>query len=99
MIANNNQNELDVINLLEMNDVKTWIVTNQMINAIVIGGESSSPSYNEFWLFAYEEVKEEISSIYAGTVKAFPIAKFKRRIYCVIKNHVSPIPKNLEHKC
>jgi hypothetical protein len=34
-----------------------------MINAVAIGGESSCPSYNEFRLFADEEVKEEISSI------------------------------------
>jgi hypothetical protein len=99
MITNNNQNELDVINLFEMNNVKTWIVTNQMINAIVIGGESPGPSYNEFWLFADEEVKEEISSIYASTGKSFPIAKFNGSIYFVIKNDVFPIPKNLEHNC
>jgi hypothetical protein len=62
-------------------------------------GESPGPSFNEFRLFASEEVKEEISSIYAGTAKTFPITKFNGRIYCVIKNDVFPTPKNLEHKC
>jgi hypothetical protein len=55
-----------------------------MITAISIGDEYISPSYNEFKLFGYKE----ISYIYVGIVKTFPITKFNGRIYCVIQKDV-----------
>jgi hypothetical protein len=62
------------LKLFQVSHFKEWIVTNQMINAISIGGEITDPCYNEFRLFADEEIKEEISSICVGTMKAFSIA-------------------------
>jgi hypothetical protein len=57
---------------------------------MAIEGEFTGPSYNEFRLFEDEEIKEEVSSIYVGTMKTFPISKFNERIYCVIKNDEFP---------
>jgi hypothetical protein len=41
------------------------------------------PSFHRFRLFVDEEARSDLNSIYAGTIKVYPITRFNGRIYFV----------------
>jgi hypothetical protein len=62
------QEEVILDSFFYIRSFKAWIDSNHEIFISAIGGNSPDPNFKSFRLFAYEEIRIDLSPIFAGKI-------------------------------